>query len=253
MKDIIIDNTFGEDVSSKGMLKKWEGKIDGKKIYIKAGLYNRGAYSKIQPLTEVLVSDILQFLKVDHVKYYYNPKQERNGKYYEVCYSYDFATNGEFISMRHLVNRGEDDYKIVTSTFKEYREVIDTMIVVDFLINNIDRHYRNFGLVKSNDLYRFAPLFDHGFSLYGDLEDYELNLDDKETLEMIDECKTFKTSHYDQLDLIQSNIKINVKKEDIFDIVYKYKDVFTPHRIECIEHLISVRYNELERRGIFYV
>lgn len=120
-------------------------------------------------------------------------------------------------------------------------------------LNNIDRHYRNFGVVKSNDTYSFAPLFDHGFSLYGDLEDYELNLDDKETLEMTDECKTFKMSHYDQLDLIQSDIKINIKKEDILNIVYKYKDVFTSHRIECIEHLISVRYDELERRGIFYV
>lgn len=155
--------------------------------------------------------------------------------------------------MRHLVNRGDDDYKIVTTTFKEYIKYIDTMIVVDFLINNVDRHYRNFGLVKNNDNYSFAPLFDHGFSLYGDLEDHELNLDDKETLEMTDECKTFKHSHYDQLNLIQSDIKFKVSKSEILDIVYKYKDVFSAHRIDCIEHLINVRYDELERRGIFYV
>lgn len=80
-----------------------------------------------------------------------------------------------------------------------------------------------------------------------------MNLDDKETLEMTDKCKTFKSSHYEQLDLIQTDIKINVKKEDILDIIYKYKNVFTPHRIECIEHLISVRYDELKKRGIFYV
>lgn len=32
MKDVIIDNTFGQDVSPKGMLRKWEGKIDGKNM-----------------------------------------------------------------------------------------------------------------------------------------------------------------------------------------------------------------------------
>ncbi|KYH34427.1 hypothetical protein CLTEP_16600 [Clostridium tepidiprofundi DSM 19306] len=77
------------------------------------------------------------------------------------------------------------------------------MIVMDFLINNIDRHLRNFSIVtKNGKIIKFASLYDHGLSLYADIQDFELEQDDKETWEMIDECKPFCTSHYEQLELI---------------------------------------------------
>lgn len=248
---INVDKTFGKDISSKGMLYKWTGTKNGALIFIKTGMVTRIGCSDIQPITEVLVSDILELFEINYTKYYLD-KIERKGKDYTVCYSYDFTKGGEFISMRNLVSRGENDYEIVTNTFPEFIREIDTMLVVDFLINNIDRHYRNFGIVKRDSSYEFAPLFDHGFSLYGDLSDYELELDDKQTLESIDECKTFSSSHYKQLDLIQSNLVFNFSEIDLINILYNYKSLLTPHRIDCIEYLLRVRYRELKKRGFIH-
>lgn len=45
------------------------------------------------------------------------------------------------------------------------------MIVMDFLINNVDRHLRNFGFIfKYNDIVKFSSLYDHGLSLYSDIQ-----------------------------------------------------------------------------------
>lgn len=246
-----VDKTFGKDASSKGMLYKWTGTKNGKLIFIKTGVINRIGCSNIQPITEVLASDILELFQINHTKYYLD-KIERKGKQYTVCYSYDFVGAGEFISMRNLVTRGENDYEIVTNAFPKLIKEIDTMIIVDFLINNIDRHYRNFGIIKKDNEYSFVPLFDHGFSLYGDLSDYELELDDEQTLESIDECKTFSDSHYKQLDLVQSNLVFNFSERDLLNVLYKYKNLLSEHRISCIEYLLRVRYNELKKRGFIH-
>ena len=46
---------------------------------------------------------------------------------------------------------------------------IDTMLAFDYLINNSDRHYGNFGFIRDANTLKFigpAPLFDHGNSLW---------------------------------------------------------------------------------------
>lgn len=125
------------------------------------------------------------------------------------------------------------------------------MIVMDFLLNNIDRHLRNFSVIyKDGGISKFAPLYDHGLCLYADIQDFELEQDDKETWEMIDECKPFCESHYDQLNLIGEVKLPNVNLEELFHIIDKYKKYLSKYRIECIKYLLEKRYNYLIERGI---
>ncbi len=45
---------------------------------------------------------------------------------------------------------------------------LDDMIIFDYIINNTDRHFSNFGMLvdsETNIPVKFAPLFDHGYSL----------------------------------------------------------------------------------------
>lgn len=51
------------------------------------------------------------------------------------------------------------------------KKEIDTMLQFDYLINNRDRHFGNFGFVRNVDTLEFkglAPLFDNGSSLWFD-------------------------------------------------------------------------------------
>lgn len=43
------------------------------------------------------------------------------------------------------------------------------MLVLDYLISNEDRHYRNFGLIRNVNTLKFervAPIFDSGYSMF---------------------------------------------------------------------------------------
>lgn len=247
-----INGTFGANASSKGMLYKWTAHLNGQLIYIKTGVKYRNTYSNIQPLTEVLVSQILDSLKVNHVKYYYDTIN-RNDKSYDICYSFDFANSSKYITMRELVGNNNDDlYNHLVNNLNINKKELDTMIIVDFLINNIDRHLRNFGMLQDEKgILKFAPLFDHGFALYGNIIDEELELDDPEFLESIDECKPFRISHYEQIELI-SDISLKINTNEILEIVDSYKDLLKQHRLKCIKHLLKVRIEYLKERGILY-
>lgn len=59
-------------------------------------------------------------------------------------------------------------------------EELDDMIVFDYIINNTDRHFSNFGVLVDSDtqtITGFAPLFDHGYSLLHNTmdSDYPIN------------------------------------------------------------------------------
>ncbi|MCC0686628.1 MULTISPECIES: hypothetical protein [unclassified Clostridioides] len=221
-KKFDIYGTFGANSSSKGMLYKWTATLNNQLIYIKTGLRYRNTYSDIQPITEALVSDILHNLGINHVRYYYT-KLEKNDKIFDVCYSYDFAKDSRYITMREFVGNSDIDlYIYLIKELNINKKELDTMIIVDFIINNIDRHLRNFGMLEdeSKNL-TFAPLFDHGFS------------------------------HYEQIKLV-SDIHIKVNLSELLKIVDNYRYLLKPHRINCIKYLLKLRIEYLIERGVLY-
>ena len=85
------------------------------------------------------------------------------------------------------------------------------MFVLDALLANFDRHGYNWGFIK-NGIYRLAPVYDNGSSLFPRLQDDEIQaiLDSRE--EMDKRTYTFPTSQ----------IKINNKKSSYFEVVQSH-------------------------------
>lgn len=112
-----------------------------------------------------------------------------NGRY--ACVSKDFALDKRFVPIAKF-----EEYKDIAKScgysFKVYRCLIDlmmkhnisesdakeylnTMIILDFLLCNEDRHYNNFGLLYNEEESKFSicPLFDFGIGLFEHDKKYE--------------------------------------------------------------------------------
>lgn len=241
--------------TSKGMLYKCIGSVNGKKVFIKTGTKLRNKFSVLEPVSEVISSEIISKFNIDCAKNELSKIVLPNmNEEVLVSVSEDFVKdNEEMMSIRSILGNvsRENLYDKVVALIPNLKIDIDRMIVMDFLINNIDRHLRNFSIINENgNGVKFAPLYDHGLSLYADIQDYELEQDEKETWEMIDECKPFAESHYKQLDLIGDVNLPKVQLDEILEIVDKYKDYLSDYRVECIKYLLETRYKYLVERGI---
>lgn len=89
------------------------------------------------------------------------------------------------------------------------------MIGFDYLIRNVDRHEKNFGIIRNPDSLEtisFAHIFDNGTSLLFSQERNE-------------ETKPFKNKRDEQLDMVENEIKIpNI--EDVEKIVGEVYESF---------------------------
>lgn len=241
--------------TSKGMLYKCIGNIDGKKVFIKTGTKLKNRFSILEPVSEVIASEIIRKFNIEcAISTLSKMKLPSYNEEVIVNISEDFLKDNEsLMSIRSILGNDsrENLYKQVIVIIPNFKVDIDKMIVMDFLINNIDRHLRNFSVInKDGDIIKFAPLYDHGLSLYADIQDFELGQDDKKTWEMIDECKPFCESHYKQLELIGDVNLPEVSLKELFDIVDNYKKYLSEYRIECIKYLLEIRYNYLVGRDI---
>lgn len=249
LRDISLTST------SKGMLYKCVGNVDGKKVFIKTGTKFRNKFSILEPVSEVIASEIIRKFTIPcAVNTIGKRKLPSLDQETIVNISEDFLEEDEsLLSIRRILGSSsrENLYENIISIIPSFKLDIDRMIVMDFLINNIDRHLRNFSIVSKNGkIIKFAPLYDHGLSLYADIQDFELEQDDKETWEMIDECKPFCASHYKQLDLIGDVNLPRIPLVELLDIADEYTEYLSEYRVECIKYLLETRYNYLVERGI---
>lgn len=249
-------NYISPDSSSNGdLMKRWKI-INGKRILLKSGTkpYNYEVFN------EIIASKIMDRLDINHVKYYYIKDDNR-----VYSASENFITpSKELVTIYQLFNeynktnsesyfnfliRILDNFHILN-----YREEINKMLFIDFLIGNVDRHLNNFGVIrdiKTLEIVDIAPIYDSGSS-------FGFNLNDKELEYAFDlDWKPFKTSKIKtQLDLINDFSwldvnKLNKVEEDILDICFKYSEYisdsrrnamikFIRKRIECINNYLGV-------------
>ncbi len=107
-----------------------------------------------------------------------------------------------------IVTMLEDNMKLTNVT--ETVETFWDMFIVDALIANFDRHGSNWGFIKKNNVYRIAPVFDNGSSLFP-----QLNTDDRigkilnDREELDKRIYTFPTSQ----------IKYKGNKSSYYDII----------------------------------
>ena len=157
-----------------GTFLKSESSLSGRRVYYKLSNFDmeRGVIGH-ECANEIIVDRLLTLLEVEHIPYQLiHAAIEVDGREYEtwLCASEDFKKRGESkIALddyfRMNAEPGESHYDFcIRNGWGEY---IDTMLAVDYLILNRDRHGANIEVLRNAraKTLRIAPLFDHGLSL----------------------------------------------------------------------------------------
>lgn len=208
-------------------------------------------------VNEIIVDRLLTILGVEHLRYeLINADIEIEGNIYNtyLCASEDFKKRGESkIALddyyRTNAKKGESHYDFcVREGWKEY---IDRMIAVDYLILNRDRHGANIEVLRNSRAHtlRIAPLFDHGLSLLyscmsdNDAEQFDIMQDKR--------CQNFIGGYscYENLQLIKDKTKIfeNKLQESDRDIIFEGMDnILSDIFINKIWNMIYERYKIYE-------
>ncbi|MCL1990533.1 MAG: HipA domain-containing protein [Defluviitaleaceae bacterium] len=170
LPDVIF---YTPDSSADGWLKKkWIIK-DSKRILMKGAspLY------KQEPFNEKIASDIMKHLGINHVTYDLTKNQ---GEYFSLCETF-IDENTELVPALNIVMhepQEKDDTRLshllrgcvnLNMDPKHIKLQLDKMMVVDYLIGNYDRHWKNFGFIRDVNTLEFkdfSPIFDNGASFW---------------------------------------------------------------------------------------
>lgn len=163
-------NLMTPNNTTDGMLKKsWIIEMENR-ILVKGGYKN----STQQPLNEFLASLICERLGFDHVKYQIDVI---NGKLVSKCNCF-ITKNTELIGAHNVFSGYKrqnplEDYEyfihiLQKNGIKNPREKIENMLLLDYIIRNVDRHLNNFGIIRDVNTLKWldiAPIFDNGQSM----------------------------------------------------------------------------------------
>lgn len=157
----------GPDSSSGGEEQKGWFVKDGKRL-----LYKNGEFS---PYAEVIGSELCADLGCEHVQYQLD---RIDGKNYSACECM-LGDNEEIVPAYDIMlslgagrSSDLDRYKaeLRRRGIRNVDRRFDDMIVTDFLLENTDRHWNNFGIIRDADTLKWIrcmPLFDFGKGLRG--------------------------------------------------------------------------------------
>ncbi|MBQ6661282.1 MAG: hypothetical protein IJM57_07670 [Lachnospiraceae bacterium] len=241
-----------------GTFLKAESSLSGEKIYYKLSNFDpvRGVVGH-ECVNEIIVDRLLTILRVEHLPYeLLHADILVEGKTYEtyLCASKDFKERGESkVALddyyRNNALQGESHYDFcVRNGWKDY---IDTMIAIDYIIQNRDRHGANIEILRNSRAHtvRIAPLFDHGLSLlYSCATDEEALKFDV----MADrKCQNFVGSFScrDNLKLIDGRKELfpgKLRKKDKENLLAGLDGVLSETFLDAIWRMIYTRYISLE-------
>ena len=241
-----------------GTFLKSESTIKGKKIYYKLSNFDiENGVVGHECINEIIVDRLLSILGVDHIHYeLINADIEIEGKVFNtyICASEDFKERGEnkiALDDYYMSNAepGEPHYEFCVR--QGWQEYIDTMLAIDYIILNRDRHGANIEVLRNSRAHtlRVAPLFDHGLSLmYSCVTD-----DDVRQFDILEDrkCQNFigGQSCYENLKLIKNKKKALSRKlapEDKDVIFDGLTGIISDAFIERIWEMIYERYKIYE-------
>ena len=238
------------DWTCDGNLRKRWAILDGKRCLVKAG---SGPFHQ-QPFNEVIASTIAERLGIPHVPY---TLLWEDGMPYNVCENF-VTPNSELIPAWRVMQFRERAYQ--ASNYQHYcycceelglpnvSRSLDQMLVLDYLIANEDRHFNNFGLLRSPDTLEWlgpAPIYDSGSSLGYDKLTPQIRSGRNIT------CKPFKRTHQDQLRLVTSFDWLDLSKlggidRDIREVFAGAEEFIDKERVEAIVASVNQRIQMLE-------
>ncbi len=208
--DVSKRERFVCNSSSKGNQMKW--KSDGR--YIKLDMLG------YEGLAECVVSKLLTFTDVKNVILYRYCDIYEEGVYRgRGAYSYDFLAQDEFlITFGRILEMNGYPYSIhyeelrdlILDEYKiDIKSYVDSILCLDSIDANDDRHFNNFALVgNANGEWKTAPLFDNGAACLSDLMTYPLHNSLEDNLKLVD-VKPFAFRYEDQL-YFNARIGINL-------------------------------------------
>jgi hypothetical protein len=160
--------------STAGSFLKSYSNIGGKKIYYKLSDYDtvKGVIGH-ECVNELIVDRLLTLLGIDHLYYQLiHAAILLNNKIEDIflCASEDFKERYEdkiALDAYYENERLSDETPMQFCIRQGWDNYIYTMLIVDYLILNRDRHGANIEVLRDrkNHSIRLAPLFDHGLSL----------------------------------------------------------------------------------------
>ena len=233
------------DWTCDGNLRKRWAILDGKRCLVKAG---SGPFQQ-QPFNEVIAAKMADRLGITHIPY---TLLWDDGIPYSVCE--DFVTpETELIPAWRVMQIQKKDNQ--TSVYQHYRNcceklgvpgmahALDQMMVLDYLIANEDRHFNNFGLLRSPDTLEWlgpSPIYDSGSSLGYDKLTPQIRSGRNIT------CKPFKRTHQDQLRLVTSFDWLDLSKldgvdQDIREVFAGAEEFIDKERVEAIIASVNQR------------
>jgi hypothetical protein len=170
------DGNYGRntpDVSSDGNLRKrWDIGPDGRRFLVKAG---KSPYMQ-EPANEVIATMVCGRLGIPHVPY---SLDWEDGEPVSRCPNMT-DKDREFVEAILVYYTREPSY-FGSGKYAHYCDcarrlgvdgnvrMMDRMMVLDYLILNHDRHFKNFGILRNSETLNAAsaaPVFDSGSSLF---------------------------------------------------------------------------------------
>jgi len=154
------------EFTTAGMLRKGWRRLGGKVLLYKGGT-SGAANTGNEPYSEFYAAQVAEQMKIDHVPYGLSMWKRCLCSTCELFCDIDHSFVPIWRFLDKCTLRTVSDY--LRSLGESYYNSFADMLVFDALICNEDRHFGNFGLMvdnQTNQPYAFAPLFDHGLSLF---------------------------------------------------------------------------------------
>ncbi len=234
--------------SSLGVYTKYMRVAEDTKYLVKSGRGNGKNGSVVfEPVTECICYELAKLMGIACAQY---ELEEKEGRLFSVSKWFYNEEEEHFYSgyklMKILNISKENLYFKLIEQFPAVELDLNNMIVFDYIVNNTDRHLRNFGFLEKGDVLRFSPLYDNGLSLGAHIDEEELQEEDIEDLLLdSDYSKCFESSNKKQLELVKRHsLELEINFEAV---VKKYSKYFSEKRIYFILYLLENRLKEVKR------
>lgn len=242
-----------------GTFLKSQSVVSGEKIYYKLSNFDseKGVIGH-ECVNEIIVDRLLTILGVPHLEYQLiHADIEIDGKVYNtwLCASKDFKKRGESkaaLDNYYYVNKAADETRYEFCLNHGWEKYIDTMLVVDYLILNRDRHGANVEVLRDarKRTIRIAPLFDHGLSFLCSC----YNEEEIERFQILEDkpCQNFigSRSTYDNLSFVKNKKEIflnKLKMEDKEILLANLDCVLSEKHLNKIWDMLWTRWCEYEK------
>jgi hypothetical protein len=231
---------YNPNVSTGGKLKKyWEFDKDEYISYLIKG--SSGPYYQ-EPFNEYFCSLLSHNLNFKHTSY---TIEKRNGEWVSKCKCIADTeiemVDAEDLRRKYGINRTYEGLIMLAAqmSFMELKDGLHEMIILDYITENTDRHWNNFGILRNGNTGLWVgviPIYDNGYTLWNN---------DFVSIEIPSSCLSFAETNDDCLKYV--NISDYIRKSpdmlNIFNTAFEsYENI---ERKKSLKYGISIKQQEI--------